>query len=69
MPIIMCDLAIKDPKIEHSNKRKLYEKQNQKNQASWIAYLPWAKNVINDKGSMHQVWCKICTHVERRESP
>jgi hypothetical protein len=28
-------------------------KKQKKNQTSWIAYLPWAKSVINDKGSMH----------------
>jgi hypothetical protein len=66
----MCDLAIKDPTIGHPNKRKLYEKTKIKiNQASWIASLPWVKSVINDKCSMHQIWCKICTHVEGRESP
>jgi hypothetical protein len=67
LPIIMCDLTIKDPTIGHLNKRKYHEK-TKKNQASWIAYLPLAKNVINDKGSIHQIWCKICTRVEGRES-
>jgi hypothetical protein len=27
--------------------------------------LPWVEGVIDHKGLVHQVLCKVCTHVER----
>jgi hypothetical protein len=53
-------------KKENPKKRKLYEGAK-RFQDGWTTQLPWAENVIGDKGLVHQVWCIMCIHVEGKE--
>ncbi len=63
---ITCDLVRDDATKENPKKKKLYEGAKKFQDGSTIQ-LPWAENVIGDKGLDHQVRCKVCTHVERKE--
>jgi hypothetical protein len=29
--------------------------------------LPWEKSIVDEIGNVHQVWCAICSNVERKE--
>jgi hypothetical protein len=61
-PIIFCeDLTQKNLK-----KRKLYEGAKKFQNVS-ITKLPWVKFMIDDKGLMQQIMCKICSYVEGKE--
>jgi hypothetical protein len=63
---ITCDLVFQDATKENPKKIKLHEGAK-KFQDGWTIQLPWAENVIGDKGLAHQVWCKVCTHVKGKE--
>ncbi len=62
---ITCDLVCNATR-KTQKKKRLYEGAK-KFQDGWTTQLPWAENVIGDKGLVHQVWCKVCTNVERKE--
>ncbi len=40
---------------------------HKKIQDAWTTYLPWVESVVDEKGLVQQVRCKICTYVERKE--
>lgn len=48
-------------------RRKLYEGAK-KFQNVLTTKLPWVKFMIDDKGLMQQVMCKICTYVEGKKN-
>jgi hypothetical protein len=47
-------------------KEKLYDNSH-KFQNAWTTCLPWVEFVVDEKGSVQQVRCKICTFVEGKE--
>jgi hypothetical protein len=61
----MCDLTFEDATKENPKKKKLYE-GTWKCQNGWITWLPWVEGVIDHKGLVHQVQCKVCTHVNKQ---
>jgi hypothetical protein len=36
-------------------------------QNTWSAKLPWAKLVTSEDGKVHQVECKVCSTIERKD--
>ncbi len=48
-------------------KEKLYDNLH-KFQNAWTTCLPWVEFVVDEKGLMQQVRCKICTFVEGKEN-
>ncbi len=36
-------------------------------QNTWSAKLPWAKLVTNEDRKVHQVECKVCSTIERKD--
>jgi len=61
-PIIFCE----DLTQKNLLKKMLYERTKKFQNVS-TTKLPWVKFIIDDKGLIHQVMCKICTYVEGKE--
>ncbi len=49
-------------------KRKTKKEVYKHFQDAWAIHLPWAKNVVNESGKVHEVRCKLCTYVEGKHN-
>jgi hypothetical protein len=44
----------------------LYD-SSQKFQDAWTTHLPWEKSIVDEKGLVQHITCKMCTSIERKE--
>jgi hypothetical protein len=68
----MKDLARKSHVVEEPLKvgsRKWKNKYDliRKYQLKWVARLPWSKGLLKEDGLIHQVRCKICSCIKKKE--
>ncbi len=61
----MFDSACEEGK--EKKRRKLYERAYKFQDVS-IIRVPWVESILDEKGHVQQVWCKICTFVQRKDN-
>jgi hypothetical protein len=67
-PMVVFDEACEDLFKQYPKKeRKLYD-GSMKFQDVYTTSLPWVESIINEKGAMHQVRCKIWTFVWKKKN-